>query len=202
MPRFHSFWPQFDHKLCFMSHGLYRRKYRPSSVDMWQRVKKVLTAFPVGADLGSLWKVRIPPWRTVQDWLQFFLSSRNTDNRQSSLHPPPAGLFPLREDNPISPDLFAVVSHFGLVEDACFLQQVALLSVQSLEPFWGWKALRLHETSSGHQSSYHQKSQKPFLNLHFYENLKFCINKNVFFLSCIVFIVTFTAFLVFLCICW
>lgn len=33
--------------------------------------------------MGSLWNVRIPPWRTVQDWLQFFLSStqKNTDMR-------------------------------------------------------------------------------------------------------------------------
>lgn len=50
--------------------------------DWSQSVCKVfLTAFPDGADLGSLWKVRMPPWRTVQDWLQFFLWSKTNTVR-------------------------------------------------------------------------------------------------------------------------
>lgn len=43
--------------------------------------KLILTAFPAGR--GSLWNVRIPPCRTVHDWLQFFLSK----NQQTQLPP-------------------------------------------------------------------------------------------------------------------
>lgn len=58
---------------CSMSTFLFWKSRHGQTVTLSVQISANPTEAPVAADLGSLWNVSTPPWRTVHVWAQFFL---------------------------------------------------------------------------------------------------------------------------------